>query len=240
MQESAKTNLPPQIIRRQARDLTGMTQGIPGDQLSSLPVLSAFQEFLETERRRTRRRLLSLAIVLVSVFLAIGGASWLVAVRVFNGFVESAQRMQAQMTSMRSESATLREDVMKSLGAAAGESERIGRWMTAKEEAWAAAEDLPRQLAAYSNDLAALRNVLTNLATSNTALRGEIEQLRNAVSSMERTAASAGAQQASSPRSDNASRAGSPAAPAATTRMTLSLVPADQREPIPWRVIIPE
>ena len=130
MQESAKINLPPQVIRRQARDLTSLTQGVPADRiaLSSLPVLSAFQEFLETERRRTRQRLLSLGLVLVAVFLALGGTSWFVAVRVFNGFVESAQRMQAQMTSMRSESAP-RVSMSVQFSAAAARGTSSSRFM---------------------------------------------------------------------------------------------------------------
>ncbi|MBW7907444.1 MAG: hypothetical protein H3C50_00770 [Kiritimatiellae bacterium] len=114
---SEPVKLPPQALKQKVRNLAanqdvqslrdGATLQAFGNRL---PVLQAFQEFLEIERRQTRRRIRAMTFTFIGVVLAL----ILVGVALFIGFAGrmngDVQRLEKALAAARDESGALRGD----------------------------------------------------------------------------------------------------------------------------------
>ncbi|MCO6400702.1 MAG: hypothetical protein J5I99_05680 [Verrucomicrobia bacterium] len=115
--DSKPVKLPPQALKQKVRNLAanqdvqslrdGATLQAFGNRL---PVLQAFQEFLEIERRQTRRRIRAMAFTFIGVVLAL----ILVGVALFISFAGrmngDVRRLEKALAAARDESGALRGD----------------------------------------------------------------------------------------------------------------------------------
>ena len=67
------SDIPPKVVRSQVRSVRRRAPGSPA-RTGGLPVLHAFQTFIDTERRRAQRRLLGLAFVFLALLICVAGA----------------------------------------------------------------------------------------------------------------------------------------------------------------------
>jgi hypothetical protein len=108
--------LPPQIVKDQVRQVAavhgGFIAGGTGIQPfgSRLPVLQAFQEFLEIERRKTRRRLVATALIFLGILLAVIAASAVLFARFSGRIGAEVRRLERALAAAYDEQSAIRED----------------------------------------------------------------------------------------------------------------------------------
>lgn len=131
---------PPQVLKQQVRelaasqDLQSLKSGAALETFGArLPVLQAFHEFIEIERRQARRRLVALAAVFLVLLLVVLAGAVLVNLRF-------AGRVNAQVRNLETALALARSDTM----ALRGDAEAMQKAIAAAEQALA---DLRGQLA---------------------------------------------------------------------------------------------
>jgi hypothetical protein len=257
-------DIPPKAVRHQVRSLGGFppskeepagsaeltpllagSRSLPGERghqgVASLPVLNAFQEFLDKERRRARRRLAALAFGLVALFLTLAAVGALVGLRVLGQLAERVSDTQSQVASLRAEASALRAGTKHEMDRLAGEADRLGNELSRRQAALAAAEFMPAQVAAFSNDLAELRVLLSGLTSTNASLREELNRVKGDLAAR---ASGAGARPRTPARAAAPAHAApepsAPLPPPATAPLTLAITAPDQSEPVTWRLLIPE
>ncbi len=162
--EAEPVKLPPQVLKQQVRsiaanqDMNSLRDGAALQAFGNrLPVLQAFQEFLEIERRQTRRRMRAMALTFLGVLVAI----ILIGVGLFFAF---AGRMNADMRRLETALAVARDES----GALRGDTQAIQR---ALDEARAALSSLQARMeqnvanrnAAPAVDFSALAGALATL-----------------------------------------------------------------------------
>jgi chromosome segregation ATPase len=181
-------DLPPQVLKQEVRDLAA-SQDLAalrsGAALETFgprwPVLQAFQEFLEIERRQARRRLLRMAAAFLALLVLVIAGGLFTLVHLNGRMRRDVQALEAALASARTETSSLR-----------GNTEAL---QTAMQEAQRALETVRQQLAdgspvpAPSIDLSGmasslgllqethrLRSEHFDLAGRQAALQGEISQ----------------------------------------------------------------
>jgi hypothetical protein len=178
-------DMPPQVLKQQVRSLAA-SQDLHSLRDSTalqafgnrLPVLQAFQEFLEIERRKARRRLAATAFGFLAVllFILIAGGTFFFR---FAGRVDSdVRKLEQALASARDETGALR-----------GDTQAMQR---ALDDARVALAALQEQLAALparapALDLAAVAGTLDFLQAVQT-LRAEQEPLLARLAAVEREA----------------------------------------------------
>ena len=159
---------PPKMLRDRVKSQVGECPVVPQDdnvlvhgshgrlarRQESLPVLEAFQEFLDFERRRTRWRFLTLMTVFAALLLG------LVLAGIFFGSV-AVGRVKTSLAEFRSELDRERRTTQADLQNVALQT-----------------DDLQVELA---GDRAALDDIRTTVVSSGTAFRNELTQLQGLV-----------------------------------------------------------
>lgn len=253
-------DLPPKAVRHQVRALAGMPPSRPGKadaaelapipgnvhplraggqsqpDPSSLPVLNAFQAFIEKERRQARRRMLALTFGLVAVFLVLATSAAFVGLHLFGRLAERVSLLQSQVASLRSESAALRAESKRESERLSGEGNGLRNELARLQDAATAGEPPRLQLAAYSNELAQLRERVDGIASSNSTLREELLRLRADAAAR---ASNAVVHARASARDAEPAPAPAPG-PAAAATLTIPIIPSGRNETVPWQVLIPE
>ncbi|HMP77688.1 MAG TPA: hypothetical protein PKE12_15440 [Kiritimatiellia bacterium] len=174
--------MPPQVLKQQVRslaasqDMQSLRDGAALQAFGNrLPVLQAFQEFLDIERRKARRRLAATALGFLAVLFGI-----LVAGGVF--FVQFAGRVDRDVRQLEQALAAARDET----GSLRGDAQAMQR---ALDSAQAALQALQQQFAALpargpSIDLAAVAATL-DLLQSTQRLQAEQEALRERLAAVD-------------------------------------------------------
>jgi len=142
----------------------------------SLPVLAAFQEFLDVERRRTRGRMVALTLLFLIILLAVGGGAGLLGLSYYRKTHAQTQAVQAGLDELRSE-------VDASYGAFGAISNIASRASVLeqtfdKEMATLAIEQdgLSTRLSGMNTNLAGLHSTIARLQDDNAQLSYRMEQ----------------------------------------------------------------
>lgn len=108
--------MPPQVLKQQVRtlaanqDIQALREGGLQPFGAKLPVLQAFQEFLDLERRRARKRLLRMALFLVALLVAVlVAAVWYVG-RLSGRVDREVSQLEKALAVAREEAGSLRGD----------------------------------------------------------------------------------------------------------------------------------
>lgn len=109
--------LPPQIVKHQVRNLAAnqdalSLRGGVGLQAGGnrLPVLQAFQEFLEIERRKARRRLVATGLVFLGLLVAVLVTASVLYTRLARRVTSEVAKLERALAQAREETGALRGD----------------------------------------------------------------------------------------------------------------------------------
>jgi len=150
--------------------------GSPARRRQSLPVLEAFQEFLDMERQRARRRLLMMTSFFIVLFVILGGATVVGGLLFYGAMaddlrnvrrdvasaeaktIEMDQQTQTALNRFESDAVSWRDDVLQKtqqfLSKQTGLSEQIGKTGAEIRELREALEELRQENAAMQQRLA--------------------------------------------------------------------------------------
>jgi len=206
----------------------------------SLPVLEAFQDFLETERQKARRRLFSLVAVFTVILLAI------VATGILFGFY-SQGRISSALASMRRDVTVMKhhaknqtDGTLRSLVAVQSNNDRLARDIARERDA---IKDIRARIDDQGQvsleDIVGVRTSLAQLQQENDALRRSLDSVFadwSSVTGMLTRASIAPYNEPVGPRRDLLPTY--PSLPHTTIAMTI--VRAGEVDPVAWRLPIPE
>ena len=153
--------------------------GSPATRRPSLPVLEAFQEFIEMERRRARRRLLITATFFLILFFVLGGTVITAGILFYNSVAADMRDVRDELTvtdaqardsEQRTQSTLERyaSDALAWRGELANKTQRFLRNYSG----------LSDQIAKTGEDVRGLREALDELREENTAMRLQLAQQR--------------------------------------------------------------
>jgi cell division protein FtsB len=148
------TNLDPDTLRRNA---------------GALPVLAAFQDFLEVERRRTRNRIAAVALLFLALLLAMGAVAGYFGLTYY-------RRADRQVTAMRSGVESVRTATEQLRAESRRELERLDRRAAELE-------------AAITRDLGTRQDSTTALNTRVADMGGDVSRLQAMLAELEATQA---------------------------------------------------
>lgn len=223
----------------------------------SLPVLHAFQEFLDVERRRMRNRIVGLSVFFTLVVLLVGVGSVLVGMVFLDMVQQDIDDVHAELAAFSRDAAEhrgLTEAALSALDRQTGElSSQVAMGTAELKEADAAmgarmsgqaeqVASLRSVMSAVETENALLRKELATLRTDMTALRTDLPAISNRVVSMVREIAELRAP-AATPIPSNV-EAGEASAPQLThvrlPPVELELRPPGVERSVIWRLPIPE
>jgi len=166
--------LPPEAQEALARRGVAL-EGRP----ESLPVLSAFHEFLDTERRRTRNRILALTLFFLVLLAGVLSAAGFLGFVFFQQVRRDYEDVEADVADLRRIAETEREATRASVAQYAGETDALREALAADQTARASAR---LQMESGIEDLTAefleMRRLVRSLESENAALRAELGSLR--------------------------------------------------------------
>jgi len=246
--------LPPKIVKRHvesrvpAREPANGAMGLEKNG-ESLPVLEAFQGFLEQERQKTRKRIMAVSIVFLILIAVAGAAAVMAGLLLAGQMKKDVQGMQDQVTAVRTEAQKYQADVQNALVTFTAKTDELRAEMT-KAQASEGSE-LTAQISAYNEELAKLRTTLQAVEEENSLLKGDLVSLKTgfpAFSNDMRRVIQELLQQArprSAPVAGPVAAVAKPAtkAPAAVVvypDLVIAVTPANTGKTVPWCIPIPE
>jgi hypothetical protein len=184
-------DFPPQVMKDQVRSLALRREDSPaGAWLDAparpMPVLQAFRDFLEAERRRARRKFAILAsfFCVVLAVVVIGG---LVMVRIYARKIDGdVGALRSALDRSRAETAAVRADADTRIAALRNEAEASRKALTntlnsalkgTRNSIDEVRTGMSTTIAGQSADLKDLMSVLTLLQEQNVSLRDQIGEL---------------------------------------------------------------
>lgn len=224
----------------------------------SLPVLAAFQEFLDIERRRTRARMIALTLLFLLVLLAAGGAAGLLGLSYYRKTHAQTQAVQAGLETLR-----LHVDAnYGAFGALSNLASRAGTLETTFDKGMASLsieqDGLSVRLAGMHTNLAGLHSTIARLQNENSQLSHRMERsdaewtmMTNQIDRMmellvQVQSQPAPPQSAASVHSDEtpvdaeiASRGARSPAPPPRESIILAIIPKGEGRAVDWRVPLP-
>jgi hypothetical protein len=271
---------PPQVLREQVRRehdaalaprsaFGSLPADVDGSQLAellkpetlrrnadSLPVLAAFQEFLDVERRRSRGRMLALTFLFLILLLALGGVAGLLGLSYYRKTHAETQAVQAGLNALRTDV----DASFTALGALSNVASRASVLEETfdKEMAALATEQdgLSTQLAGMNTNLAGLHSTIARLRVENAQLSEKMEQsaaewqmmtsqvdrIMGLLAQVQPPARPAGSSPEATEKEDAADAPAEVAlspAPPPRESIVLAIIPKDEVRAVDWRVPLP-
>ena len=236
-------DIPPKIVKHQLASRA--PAAAQASDTESLPVLEAFQSFLEVERKKTRKRIIAVSVFfLLLIGVAVGGA--VVAGLLLAGQMKKGMKgMQDQVSAVRGESEKRQQDVQKALSTFAAEAEKLRDEVT-KGRASESTE-LEARIGAYNEELAKLKTALDDLQKENSQLNGDLATLKTGFPAFSNDIRRAMQDllQSRPSQSSAAAPVASAVKPAKRPAsvypdLIVAITPADTGNAVPWCIPIPE
>ena len=175
-------NVPPKILKSHveshlpARDLRGVYINRSASGQEPLPVLQAFQSFLEIERRRTRNRILALSGIFLVVLLLVGGVVTALGL-VFTGQMRADMAgLQRDVTAVKDEALKVKGEAEAVLAAFEGEAAKLRGEVLAAQATNASVS--ATSAGEYAAGMAQTRTALETLQRDNEALKANLTKLQ--------------------------------------------------------------
>ena len=226
---------PPKLVRERItpwRD-TRMSPHL-GD--PTMPALQSFQEFLDRERVRLRRRLYVLSACFLGILICTLFGSLVLGMSFMDRMNSRFAELAEHVDSGSDGTTEFQAKTEAQLAAATSNQERIVENVeTMQSDAEALRRALRNWVSPVKEDLAAMRALSRELRDENQKLRSALQQLQKDYPELERRVALASA----APRSPMEPSYQTSAPHTAKTRqeqvLTMSIVPAGSRHPLTWR-----
>jgi len=205
------------------------------DGRDSLPVLGAFGEYLETERRRSRNRMLIMAGFFFLIVIMLVGAGILVGMLFFERVNADVHSVKSEMAGVRGQIQSGQERTRTSLAKLESETKNLLDGLAQHEEALSNTRSaVDSQRLDYEQELADMKQLMGLLKVENTALKRDIQLV---TSRLPELAGNEGKPLVSSGGLAPSRPVAEPTLPAS---FELSLLPAGGSRTVPWRLPIPE
>jgi len=222
--EPAQTGVPVPAARGAAleRQVTDLARA--GE---DLPVLRAFQEFLEAERKRSRDQMIMLSVLLLLVFIAVVVAGLVAGRTVIASF-------RAEFRSAQTAAAQARTGIANQVSELARESGDLRSGIAAEREARDVVVDrFDREMDVRGRELKEVRETIDSLEIDNALLARGLRAIENLPPARITPAPPPPSPSGPAPASVEAREA-----PAETGWLSLS-VPSPTGQPMTWRVPLP-
>jgi flagellar basal body-associated protein FliL len=183
--EIAMDNLPPKTLKTQLVRLDHNLKQIERSQFAgiqrapgSLPVLEAFQEFLDNERKKAKRRLIAISLFFTLILLLAGGAGVAVVTIQMNRMSVGYDTVAAQADSLKSSLESTRELTHTSLTTLESRIDADSiRLSERHDELLTAHKGVETQIGTEIARVTEMETLLERLATENTALKTDLDRV---------------------------------------------------------------
>jgi hypothetical protein len=198
----------------------------------SLPVLDAFQQFLDVERKRARSRMVTLTLVLIVVFVAVAAISLTVALVYTRQFRKDFTDMKGQVSEFQSVSEKVNEDTKNRLQNFDGQIHDFANTAT----------DVKTRAEQHDLALSKLQDSVTILETQNDMLRTDIVRLKNGFPAVSSSVEDLQKQVAKlSYKSIRQTTEEQKLPPQVSSQaLVMPIVPRGKTNAVPWRIPCPE
>jgi hypothetical protein len=188
----------------------------------SLPVLQAFQEFLEAERRRSLRKMMFLTAFFAVVLIAVIAAGLFLAVEFMGRMRGNMDLAQTDAAAARQAASAAGEEAKSAATSMASETIRLRNDVEKDLAGFAlASSTLEDRLAACTNRMA---DIAESVAMIERRLRGNLDEIIAPPHAVQT------APLQTPPASSNV----------ACTAITLTIAPRDSDRPVRWRIPLPD
>ncbi len=225
----------------------------------SLPVLAAFQEFIEDERKRSQNRMFIVSGFFFVVLVSVIGTGLTIGTFVFRHMREEVTDVRRDFSELQKNSMESKASIDTSLARFQGQADGLRYHMEKQDRELAEARtNLARREENHEKKLAELRRVIESLETENTALKTGLTELEANLPSITQQVDTALAQLEtelaairSLPRTATTTQvvvqvaSVAPAAAPRTTRgfaesVVVPITPRGNNRVVDWRLPIPE
>jgi hypothetical protein len=178
--KSSAEGRPPKMVPVHARRLRPedgvLTRTYGGRQ--DFPVLEAFRQFLEVERRRARQHLAMLTAIFALLLLAIGAVTAVFGIGIYRRMAADTELARASADASRADAAVLRDDAMHRLDGLTVRTEDVSSTLLATRDAQSAA------LSDHAMALEVLQRELTDMQRRNEDITQDLQAMRRVVPSL--------------------------------------------------------
>lgn len=243
--------LPPKIVRRHVESLLPARKtdnSIVGQDRDgeSLPVLEAFQKFLDVERRKTRRRIMAVSIVALILIAVAGGAAVVAGLLLAGRVKQDVTGMQEQVAAVRAEARSSRTEVENALVTFAARTESLRAEIASAQTSGAA--EVTAKIGEYNGELEKLTATLQAIEEENRILKGDVVNMKTELPALSNDIRRAvqellkGRQLAAPISSKPVAAVAKPVgdAPMVIQDLVVAVTPADSERTVPWCIPIPE
>lgn len=211
----------------------------------SLPVLGAFGEFIEDERRRSRTRMLVLSGFFLLILTVVVGAGILVGMLFFDRVRSDVLDVQSEVNGVRAQIEAKYDRTHTSLAKLESETRSLLDGLAQHEEALSnTREAVDSQKHDYDQELADMKQLVDLLEVENTAIKKDMQLVASRwprlAESVDRLRAAVGDLPEDVASVKTAVDAGTKAEPALPTSFEFLLLPAGGARKYSWRLPIPE
>jgi len=141
----------------------------------NLPVLAAFQEFLEMERRRTRNNVIALSLFFSFVLFGCILSAYFIG----NALI---RQMKTDLRGLESDVRLTRTDTITTLDSIKRESESINRQITSQNEKITV--ELNKGLSGQMTEISSVKEATDNLQKENEAIKEDVAKMRLALAAI--------------------------------------------------------
>jgi hypothetical protein len=225
------------LARRESSELAAQGE--------SLPVLEAFQEFLEAERLRSRRRIIILSTAFSAVLLVVIVGGVFIGASMLRPIHDNYRNMQSDINAFDRATANSRKRIDGMLDRF-GKQDRRLREELAKERQSSAEtrQDLSQKSKQFENDVTRMQKLMGRLHAHNRELRKSIEEQNERIPSLVAEAERSMREPDTANVTDVAARPEAPygegSGQGRRETLTLSIMPKGYDQSVAWRVPIPE
>ncbi|MFO7871887.1 MAG: hypothetical protein R6V03_10720 [Kiritimatiellia bacterium] len=211
---------------------------LPGEAGESLPVLRAFEEFLESQRREARKRMLGMTVFFAVVMLiAIAGAG-AAGFFLLSHFEADMQDMQNDVARMKEESLILREQTQHAIQRFGNDTGGLRDTLSRNKEAVSRIKsEMGVKSATYDRKLSRISDVVEMIKVENEKLRKALSDIQSSRSEAAVSPEAGPPESGAVDRETNGEIAGDRRAYAV---LKLSIEPAGSAVPSVLRLAIPE
>lgn len=216
----------------------------------SMPVLAAFQEFLEAERLRSRQRMIWISVAFGVTLVIFLTAATIIGVKVLKPMQQEVTSLQTQVDVYERQSARAADRVAGMTARLREQDRRLQTQLAAERQAHAATRTaLNNRQAGVTTNLLAVQSVVRKLQRENARLQQGMaymqadlpDLLGDVRDTLRGLKAGQAAPATASPLPSTAPPSPPPAAATTeTTPLDLTITPQGSRKSLKWRLIVPE
>jgi len=145
----------------------------------ALPVLEAFQAFLDVERQRTRRRMVVMTLFFVAVLIGVAVISLVIGMTLLGDVQDDFRKVKDEIAANRREALLARENAFSAISAFRDQSTQLHADLERDRQALTAVqESVTDRSAQYAGKIDELAEIVGTLVLENSDLRDDVGQLK--------------------------------------------------------------